>query len=153
MIRIRQLRISPDKDNTDFIKHKVSKRLHIDKNDILDLRISKKGIDARDKNSIFYAYEVDVKTLKEEKIFSMVKDKDVLRTPDEGYRYVLKRNSDIRPVIIGSGPAGLFSAFMLAEAGYKPLIIERGEQIEKRVKSVDEFWETNSLNINSNVQF
>ena len=153
MIRIRQLRISPDKDNTDFIKHKVSKRLHIDKNDILDLRISKKGIDARDKNNIFYVYEVDVKTLKEEKILSIVKDKDVLRTPDEVYRYVLKRNSDIRPVIIGSGPAGLFSAFMLAEAGYKPLIIERGEQIEKRVKSVDEFWGTNSLNINSNVQF
>ena len=119
----------------------------------MDLKISKKGIDARDKNNIFYVYEIDVKVLKEEKILSIVKDKEVFRTPNEEYKYVLKRSSDIIPVIIGSGPAGLFSAYMLAEAGYKPLIIERGEQIEERVKSVDEFWETNNLNINSNVQF
>ena len=58
-----------------------------------------------------------------------------------------------RPVIIGSGPAGLFAAYLLAEDGYKPLIIERGEKIEDRVNTVDHFWSSGELNINSNVQF
>lgn len=153
MIRIRQLRIGLDNDNTEFIKHKISKRLHIDKNDILDLMISKKGIDARDKNNIFYVYEIDVTILKEDKVLSRISDKDIFRTPNEEYRYVLRRNGNIRPVIIGSGPAGLFSSYILAEAGYKPLIIERGEKVEDRIKSVNEFWNTGNLNINSNVQF
>ena len=58
-----------------------------------------------------------------------------------------------RPVIVGSGPAGLFCAYMLSSYGYKPLVIERGESIDDRIKSVEEFWNNNKLNINSNIQF
>ena len=58
-----------------------------------------------------------------------------------------------RPVIVGAGPAGLFCAYMLAEQGYKPLVIERGEMVEERTKTIDHFWKTNELCADSNVQF
>ena len=58
-----------------------------------------------------------------------------------------------RPVVVGSGPSGLILSYMLSESGFKPIIIERGEKVEDRIKTVDEFWNTNNLNINSNVQF
>ena len=58
-----------------------------------------------------------------------------------------------RPIIVGSGPCGLFCAYFLAEAGYNPLIIERGDTVEEREKNIKKFWQTGMLNINSNVQF
>ena len=58
-----------------------------------------------------------------------------------------------RPVIVGSGPAGLFCAYMLAKAGYRPLLLERGMPVEQRKKDVEKFWETQSLDPESNVQF
>ena len=72
-------------------------------------------------------------------------------------KYILpksgKEKLNNRPVIIGSGPAGLFSAYLLAECGYRPIVIERGEKIEERVKTVEKFWELGILNNNSNVSF
>ncbi|WP_416173577.1 NAD(P)/FAD-dependent oxidoreductase, partial [Clostridium perfringens] len=58
-----------------------------------------------------------------------------------------------RPVVVGFGPAGIFAALLLAEKGYKPLVIERGEDVDKRTETVDKFWKTGELNTESNVQF
>lgn len=58
-----------------------------------------------------------------------------------------------RPVIVGMGPAGMFAGLMLAKHGYRPIIIERGEAIEERSKTIEKFWNTGALNIESNVQF
>jgi uncharacterized FAD-dependent dehydrogenase len=80
------------------------------------------------------------------------KSKDIFITPDETYHFPKKKEIE-RPIIIGCGPAGLFCAYLLAEHGYKPVIYERGEKIEERVKSVEEFWKTGKLNLNSNIQF
>lgn len=152
MIRIRQIDVNYQKDNIEEIKEQIAKRLKIKKEEILDIKINKKSIDARKKSSIKFIYEADVELLNENNI---LKNNNILKSPKEEYIYPDKGNEIMkyRPVIIGSGPAGLFAGYMLASCGYKPIIIERGEKIEDRVKSVEEFWKTGKLNKNSNVQF
>ena len=155
MIRIRQIKVSIDKDNKEEIKKKIVKKLNCLYEDILDIKISKKSLDARSKPDLYYIYEVDIKVNNEDKLLKRNKDKDVLSTPDEMYKIPKPGNIKLksRPIIIGSGPAGLFCAYLLSEQEYNPLIIERGEQVEKRLKTVEEFWKTGKLNKESNVQF
>lgn len=76
-----------------------------------------------------------------------LKNRDVFRTPDETFRFKPAGEQRLknRPVVIGMGPAGLFAGLLLAEYGYKPIIIERGSAIEKRSKDVDHFWKTGEL--------
>ena len=151
MIRVRQIKVKIDEDNLKSIKSQVIKRLKVDQ--INNINIVKKSIDARDKNNIYYVYELDIDTPFEEKILKS-KIKDIIKTPNEEYKIeVTGTNNYERPIIIGSGPAGLFCAYLLAEQGYKPLIIERGEKIEERVKTVEDFFKTNNLNPESNIQF
>lgn len=149
MIRVRQVKIPIISDNNEYIKKKISILL---KADILSYKIIKKSIDARDKNNILFVYEFDVEVDNEKVIH---KNKDIFISPKEEYIFPKPGNEtlDNKIVIVGSGPAGLFCSYLLAEAGYKPLIIEQGERIEDRVKTVEEFFKTNKLNELSNVQF
>mgnify|MGYP004634856069 FL=1 len=156
MIRIRQIKIPIEKDNLNHLKKKASIILNCPETDIKTISISKKSLDARKKPNIFYIYEVDVDVKNEEHLLKKHQlNKDIFLTPEEKYIYPKIGNKKLkhRPIIIGSGPSGLFCAYLLAELGYKPIIIERGEMIEERVKSVEKFWETGILNKNSNVQF
>ena len=153
MIRVRQIKVNIDSDQFKEIKRKVAKKLNVKIKEIKNIKISKRSIDARDKDNIRFVYEVDVVANNENNILRKVKTNDIFKTPNEEYKYVLKYDKNINPIIVGSGPAGLFCAYLLAEAGFKPLIIERGEKIEDRVKTVEDFWKTNNLNLNSNVQF
>ena len=104
---------------------------------------------------MYLVYEIDLEVLNEERILNKCKSNAVFITPNLEYEY--KITGDIKlnsqPIVVGSGPAGLFCAYFLAEAGYKPIILERGDRVEERVKRVDEFFDTNKLDINSNVQF
>ena len=152
MINIRQIKIEVTNDNLDNLFFSITKKLHIKKEDIKSLKIFKKSIDARDKNHIYYIYEVSIGIENENKY---LKDKDVYKTPDLSYKMPSKGNIKLehRPVIIGSGPAGLFAAYILALNDFKPIIIERGKKVEERIKDVDLFWKTGKLNINSNVSF
>ena len=151
MIRVRQIKVDIENDTISNIKREVIKRLKVDQ--INEIEIVKKSIDARDKNNINYVYELDIETPFEEKILNS-KIKDVIKTPNEEYKIKITGTEKYeKPIIIGSGPAGLFCAYILAEQGYKPLIIERGEQIEERVKTVEHFFKTNELNKESNIQF
>lgn len=154
MIRLRQIDVSIDSEENEII-NKCAKKLNVDKSQIKDYKIVKKSIDARDKSRIFYCYEVDVRVLNEEKILKRNKSKDIFKTPKEEYVFNIEGTKKLkhRPIIIGSGPAGLFAAYILAQNGYKPLILERGENVENRVKTVEKFWETGELNSESNVQF
>ena len=154
MIRIRNIKLSlNEKEN--ILKEKVSKKLKININKIKTIKINKKSLDARNKNNICYVYELDVKVENESKILTKIKSKDIFKTPNEVYKCIITGEKSIqnRPIIVGSGPSGLFAAYLLAEHGYKPLIIERGENIEDREKTVDKFWKTGLLNTSSNVQF
>lgn len=155
MIRVRQVKVSVKKNTDEDILKAISKKLKIKSSLIEEYKIIKKSLDARDKNNILFVYEFDVKCLDEEIVLKRGKSNDIFVSPLEEYKFEVSGlvQLDKRIVIIGAGPSGLFCGYMLAEAGYKPLIIERGERIEDRVKTVDEFFETNKLNVNSNIQF
>ena len=155
MIRIRQVKIPILNDNNEYIIKKISNILKVSRDDITNFKIVKKSIDARDKNNILYVYEFDIETKLEDKILKKSHNKDIFITPNE--EYILpepgndKLTNDI--VIVGSGPSGLFCAYLLSEMGYSITIIEQGEKMEDRIKTVDKFFETNELNELSNVQF
>ena len=150
MIRIRQIKINLDSKQD--IKDKVSKLLHINVDEIKNLKINKKSLDARKKDNLFYVYEVDIEVENEKKLLRKYKSNDIFETPNEEYLFPPKKEID-QPIIIGCGPAGLFCAYILSLQGYNPIIYERGEKVEDRVKTIEEFWDTNKLNINSNIQF
>ena len=154
MINIKQIKIEVSKNSDEMIKKGIAKKVNVPVYDIEYYTIIRQSLDARDKNEIFYVYEVDAKIKNEIKILNK-NLKDV--SPFTSRKYEITEFGTIplkkRPVIIGSGPAGLFAAYLLAEHGYHPLIIERGEPVEKRVETVEYFWKTGKLNENSNVQF
>ncbi len=155
VIRVRQVKVSVLNNTKEAIKDKTAKKLKVASNDIKSFKIHKQSIDARDKKNICYTYEVDVNFKNEMAIIKRNKSQDIFITPNEEYKIPSsgkeKLNGPI--VIVGSGPAGLFAAYILAESGYQPIVIERGEKITDRIKSVENFWQTGKLNINSNVQF
>lgn len=98
-----------------------------------------------------YFFDLDVKISNEEKYLR----NDVVKVENEDYVLPKRGNVvlDKRPIIIGTGPAGLFAAYFLAKNGYKPIIFERGEKIEDRIKTVEDLWQNNNFKLNSNVQF
>ena len=149
MIRIKNIRVCP-KENID-IKYLASKKLKVNQHDIKDVTIHKMSIDARSKKMFAYVYDLDVTIDNENKYVG----KDVILVENEDYVLPQIGNNILsnRPIVVGAGPAGLFCTYMLAKYGYKPILIERGEKIEDRVKSVGEFWQNNKFTKNSNVQF
>lgn len=156
MIRIRQIKIPIEQDNTSHLRKKISQILNIKEINIKDLTINKKSLDARHKPNLYFVYEVDITAPDENKILNKhQKNTNIFKTPNETYIYPKKGNIKLkqRPIIVGSGPAGLFCAYLLAEQNYNPIIIERGEKVEERIKTVEEFFKTGNLNINSNIQF
>lgn len=152
MIKVRQIEVEIDKDNIDYLYSVVSKKLHIKKEDIISLKISKKSIDARRKPNIKFIYEVILELKNENKIKL---SNDVIKYEEEIFNIEITGTKKLnnRPIIVGAGPAGLFTAYSLAENGYNPIIIERGKNINDRVKDVEDFWNNGNININSNVQF
>lgn len=155
MIRVRQVKVKLEKNSEEEIIRQVSKKLKIHISCIQNIIIQKKSLDARKKDEIYYVYEVDVQVEDENLILMKIKSNDIFLSPNEEYKFLITGTKEMkyRPIVVGSGPAGLFNAYLLAEHGYNPLIIERGECVEKRIKSVEEFWDTGILNTNSNVQF
>ncbi len=155
MIKINQIKL-PVTHSQEALKNEIQKKLKI-KTDF-SYQILKKSIDARKKPDIYYIYSVSVdlgQPAREEKLIKKIKDNNILLyrpktyTMEEAGQEVLRE----RPVIVGAGPAGLFCAYILTEAGYSPLVIERGSCIEKRTEDVKKFWETGILDTSSNVQF
>ena len=150
MIRVRQIKVDIIKDNKEEIINQIKNKLNTN-DDITINKILKKSIDARDKENIKYIYEIEIKINNEDKYLN---NKDVYKMDNDEYIFdITPKNKDKKIIIVGAGPAGLFNAYMLSMYGYKPIIIERGEKIEDRVKTVNTFFETNKLNENSNVQF
>lgn len=153
MLRVQQITLSLDEDIDQLPVH-IIKKLRIAKEDLLSYKIVKESIDARREEDIRFTYCVDCRVRHEEKLMKH-KHKDITRAPDE--HYPMPKPGIIglshRPIIIGFGPAGMFSALLLTQLGYHPLILERGECVEKRIESVERFWKEGILNPLSNVQF
>ena len=155
MIRVKSINVSVDTDSYELLSKKVCKKLNIEEKHIKKIKINKKSIDARNKKNVHFVYELYISLDNEKQVLKRKKSDDISYIEEKHYSFKPTGNKKMnyRPVIIGSGPAGLFCAYSLAEQGYKPLIIERGEKIEDRVKTVKEFWEKGILKENSNIQF
>jgi uncharacterized FAD-dependent dehydrogenase len=131
---------------------KAAAILKIPKDKILNLQIVKKSLDARKKDRISFVYTVDVE---------IEGEVEAVREPSIQIRMIekdkpasfSKLRTEIRPVIVGTGPAGLFAALRLAEHGIKSFILERGKEVDRRVKDVEKFWAERALDPESNVQF
>lgn len=152
MIRIRDLILPPEHDKNALTYH-AAQALHIKSSDIMKLEIYRRSLDARKKPELHWVYTVDV-TLKsgERNVLRRVRNKKI--TKEEPYFYRIERKeSSERPVIVGFGPAGMFAALVLALAGLKPIVIERGDSVENRREKVEAFWNGESLDTESNVQF
>lgn len=147
MLRLENVKIREDLSEEDVVKE-ACKKYQISFSDVEYYNIFKKSIDARNKDDIFYNYTVDVK-------YTGKGGKEIKKVTKESYQIDIniKRKNELRPIIVGAGPAGLFCALLLVQHGIKPIIIEQGKKVEDRKKDVEEFLKTGKLNTNSNVQF
>ena len=152
LIRIEEIGLSLCDDEI-LLKNKIAEILELPETEILNYQVVKKAIDSRKKSQILFVYSVDVQ----------LRDVSLLKTFSARYRvrlhtpFVYKigkvKAESARPIIVGSGPSGLFAALALATAGLKPLVIERGQALSERQESVNIFFKTGVLNTESNIQF
>ncbi|MGL6173528.1 MAG: NAD(P)/FAD-dependent oxidoreductase [Cellulosilyticaceae bacterium] len=151
MIRVQDIRLTLNEEES-ILAEKIAKKLKIQTKDIIGYTIFKQAVDARRKDDIKLVYTVDVETTKEQ---ILLKKNPTLKSPNLAYEYVEKGEKLLknRPIIVGTGPCGIFSALILAQMGYKPLIIERGKKVDERVEDVNDFWKKGEFNPSSNVQF
>jgi hypothetical protein len=162
LIRIEEITLGLEEDEYVLVE-RIMEILGISENDIVDYSIAKKAIDSRKKEKIVFVYSVDVEIRDPEDYFfktsAMIKGKVKrhrirLFAP---YRYTIKyiekKGDNRRPIIVGSGPSGLFAGLVLARAGLRPIIIERGKPMEGRIADVEEFQKDGKLDPDSNVQF
>ena len=156
MIRINQIKVMPKHTQEDILK-KAARILRIAPDKIQEMQIVKKSIDARKKPDIYIVYTVDVKTASQDKILSACRGKagQVQAVVKKEYQFPALGTKPLnhRPIIVGTGPAGLFCGYMLARQGYRPILLERGREAGQRLQDVERFWKEGVLMPDSNVQF
>jgi uncharacterized FAD-dependent dehydrogenase len=133
----------------------VAERLHIEYNRIKKMNIAKRSVDASDKQDIRFRMTVVVDIIGDEnEVVYSIKDKCISKETEEQV-YTINKGKELkqRPIVVGCGPAGMFAALILAEAGARPILLERGLDVDSRRKSVLEFWRTGVLDTKTNVQF
>ena len=160
MLQINQIKIAVSqigsvKEERALLSKAAAKKLNVSASMISDLQIQKKSLDARKKPQLFFVYSVLCEVLNEDAVIKRCKNSDVNKVSIKPYEFVISGLVPIkkRPVIIGMGPAGLFCGYMLAKAGFAPVLFERGKKVEERKRDVEEFWKTGKLLASSNVQF
>ncbi len=151
MITLKNLRL-PLKYTTEELKITTAKALKISTTDIKNISIKRLSVDARKKNDVHYTATVNIEISGNEK-FVISKNKNAEFSVEKKYEFKSNKKLVNSPVIIGAGPAGLFCGLVLARNGANPIIIERGECVENRTKTIDLFWESGTFNSKSNVQF
>lgn len=156
MIRINQMKMPPEHKQEDLIK-KAAKILRISPQQIDALQIIKKSVDARKKPDIYLVYTVDVTVADEEKVLAICHGKtgQIQAVTIKEYLFPPPGKKELRnrPIIVGTGPAGLFCGYMLAKHGYRPILLERGREAKIRLSDVQRFWQEGVLDPDSNVQF
>lgn len=137
------------------LRKTILNKLEVNEHELIDFTIYKKSTDARKKSDVYYVYTVDIEVKNEGSILKKYAKKGLIPTPDleTSCPDICTGIMHERPVIVGMGPAGLFAGLMLSRYGYKPIILERGEDVESRTKKINTFWETGLLDTESNVQF
>lgn len=161
MLRITEIKLPIEladtlKHQDDQIKAALIRRLEIPESELLRFEIFKRGVDARKSHAILYVYNLDVEVKNEAKILARFKkDPHIKPAPDTSYHFVAQssQTKTHRPVVVGFGPAGIFAALILAQAGFNPIVLERGKEVRKRTQDTWGLWRKRTLNPESNVQF
>ena len=142
MIKISEIKLPLDSDEG-ALRRAAAKALHCKEEKIKSIQISKKAVDSRKKENVFFVYNVLAQVDGDEaSVVAHAKNPRVEAA--EIYKYEMpeiRRTSTLRPVIAGFGPAGFFAALILARAGFKPLVLERGADVDTRTKDVNGFWQ------------
>ncbi len=155
MIRITELRL-PLEHPPEALKAAVAARLNIPEAGVRQLTVFKRSHDARKKSALLFIYTVDVEVDNETSLLRrFADDPKIGQTPDTSYHFVKQAPASLanRPVIVGFGPAGIFAALVLAQMGFRPIVLERGKAVRERTKDTWGLWRNNVLDPESNVQF
>ncbi|MGR5500491.1 NAD(P)/FAD-dependent oxidoreductase [Vibrio sp. DNB22_10_4] len=155
MIRLTEIKLPLDHEEGE-ISQAILKKLGISSDQVVSFNVFKRGYDARKKTRILLIYTLDIEVKNEAALLEkFADDPHVKVTPDMEYKFVAKApvNQAERPVVIGFGPCGLFAGLILAQMGFKPIIVERGKEVRERTKDTFGFWRKRTLNPESNVQF
>ena len=147
MLRVSNIKVRNNLSDQEILEIAI-KKYNIHSSDILDWQISKKSLDARNKEDIYYLYSIDLNVKDENKYKKLQKVKPLV-LPDIQVKY----SSSKKPIIVGAGPSGLFCALTLIQNGITPIIIEQGKPVEERMQDIENFKKTGILNTHSNVQF
>lgn len=161
MIRLSQLKHKIDVHRPDIdLTGLIASKLRVDKAQIDHYVILRRSVDARKKPELFYVYTlmVALKGISEAKCVAKLHDQSITVEDFTEYSFpyhidASRLSEEERPVIVGTGPAGLFCGYVLAMNGFRPILVERGEAVEDRIQSVEHFWNTGELNPESNIQF
>ncbi len=155
MLRLTNVKL-PLNHQPEALEQVILATLKITAEQLTSFSIFKRGYDARKKSKIILMYTLDVETTKNEQLIAEhINDQNIKVSPDTSYKFVgqAPENLIARPVVIGMGPCGLFAGLLLAQMGFKPIILERGKEVRQRTKDTFGFWRKKILNTESNVQF
>jgi uncharacterized FAD-dependent dehydrogenase len=154
MLRLTELRLPLDHDDA-MLRAAVAERLGADRDALTDLRVFRRAVDARKRRAIRFSYTLDVTLSDQAAAARLAARPGIQPTPDIAYRFVTQAPPNLprRPIVIGAGPCGLFAALILAQMGFRPLILERGKVVRERTKDTWGLWRRGVLDPGSNVQF
>jgi len=155
MLRLTEIRLPLD-HSPEALGEAIIERLQITPAALHDFSVARRGFDARKKSAILFVYSLDVNVADEDQLLQKFSDdRNVKASPDTEYKYVTHAPASLksRPVIIGTGPCGFMAGLILAQMGFKPLILERGQEVRQRTKDTWALWRNHKLNPESNVQF
>jgi hypothetical protein len=155
MLRLTELKLPLDHEQG-AIESAILKRLKISASDLIGYSVFRRATDARKRNAIALTYTLDIEVADEAALLKrFAGDRNLARAPDMSYRFVTSApaTATLRPVVVGAGPCGLFAALVLAQMGFRPLILERGKVVRERTKDTWGLWRRSVLNPESNVQF
>jgi len=155
LIRITELSLPLDHPQ-DALRRAIVRRLGIDDGELIEFSVFRRGYDARRKNAISFVYTIDLQVRDEAAVLERLRDdRHVGPAPDTRYHFIARAPDGLqeRPVIAGFGPCGLFAALVLAQTGFRPIVLERGRDVRRRTQDTWALWRRNTLTPESNVQF
>ena len=153
MIRINELKLPLDYSEK-TLTELSAKALRVDPSKIKNVVLRKRSVDARHKDSVTFSAAVDAElAIDENSVLRRCKSNKISAAKQYVYQLPKGKKLDLRPVVVGAGPGGLFAALILAQAGQCPILIERGKSVDDRTRDVNAFWNGGSLDTQSNVQF